>query len=40
MMNRNSEDMTFVLPFQGKQDKNNTFLWKTDLDILRVTHLL
>jgi hypothetical protein len=33
MMNRNPKDKTFVLLFQGKQDKNNIFLRKTDLDI-------
>lgn len=38
MMNRNPEDMTLVLFFQGKQDKNNTFLRKTDLDINSQSH--
>jgi hypothetical protein len=33
MMNRNTEDMAFVLLFEGRQDKNNTCLRKTDLDI-------
>jgi hypothetical protein len=38
MTNRNPEDMTIVLLFQGKQDKNNIFRRKTDLDINSKSH--